>query len=237
MAPTLLMTPTFVFALLVASAAASSIDLSSSNLAGGTYGVDTVKATIDGTFEVGALGKIKAAAVGVADMTANSIALKEAKLSGALATMSYTVTHNLASGVTALGLSTKKLGATLKASLDSKSMLKEVGAVKAVDRLTLAPSYLLLSKVGKVQARYTLSDKAAVNAVVKASVDDLGSAAASFDLDYVASVGDTTLMMTVTPLEKSIDVDVKEGASGLVASASMGLDQAPTLSLKKSLSF
>ena len=45
------------------------------------------------------------------------------------------------------------------------------------------------------------------------------------------------LMMTVTPLEKSIDVDVKEGASGLVASASMGLDQAPTLSLKKSLSF
>ena len=58
MAPTLLMTPTFVFALLVASAAASSIDLSSSNLAGGTYGVDTVKATIDGTFEVGALGKI-----------------------------------------------------------------------------------------------------------------------------------------------------------------------------------
>lgn len=218
----------------VAFATCGSVTFSTSDLSSGSPSLGNVKASWGTSLD---LGGHKTNLNVDYDMKANSGMLKEAKLSGAVDAISYALTQNFASGVTALALSTKKFGATLKASMDSKSMLKEVSAVKTVEKVTLAPSYMIASKVGKIKASYPLMDDVKLNAEVSAKVDDLMDPTTKVEVDYGTTVSDVDISVTVAPLEQTVDVDLKESKTGVVASASFSASGERKVSLKRSVSF
>jgi len=241
------MTRQFTLLALIGSAAAGSVEFSTTDL-GKRRKIDNIKAGWSTAFSF-AGQDLKLATV--YDLKAKSDFLKEATLSGSMAPVSYLLTQNFASGVSKLALSTKQAGATFKSVLSGKidwssawlescnvaSVAVVKGAEVAGVNLSFEPSFTPGKKLGKVavKAGYALGGGASLAAELVATTEgDMDIA--NLELEYQTEYQGRPVSGTLEPLDQTATVVVTDEVYGIVT-ATYKLGGEPKVTAKRAFSF
>lgn len=182
------------------------------------------------------------------DLKASANMIKQASLAGAIADqLKYQVTHTVASGVTSLALVTRKAGVTFKANGDSKELLSQLSASKAIDvasgraAINVEPSFNVKNNLAKLKLASSMSLGGGTAVAGQLTASQNGDVSADYSLEYETELGSgRTLSASISPADQEAQLTLVDGtlekAATWVGSASYGLAEdygPPKLGVKR----